>query len=69
MKLHLTTLVIALIAGYLGGVSSQSFRPASTSVDQAQEKYNTDISSPSQIQAESSTVTLQIAHLLSGNLP
>ena len=61
MKLHLTTLFIALIAGYLGGVSSQFFQ--ATSVDQPPEKYNTDISSPFQIPTESSTLTLQLAQL------
>ena len=61
MKWHLTTLVIALIAGYLGGISSQFFQPAPVDQDQAQ--YNTDISSPFQIQAESGTSTLQLAQM------
>jgi hypothetical protein len=46
MKLHLTTIFIALIAGSLGGVSSQFLRPASTTIDQPRAKDNTDISSP-----------------------
>jgi len=61
MKLHLTTFFIALIAGYLGGVSSQFFQSAS--VDQTRERVNTDLSRPLQIPIESSTFTLQIAQL------
>ena len=63
MKLHLTTIFIALIAGSLGGISSQFLRPASTTVDQPRTKDNTDISSPSRIQTGSSTLTLQLAQL------
>ena len=63
MKLHLTTFFFALIAGYLGGVSSQFLRPAATAVDQTRATDNTGISSPLQIQTESSTLTLQLAQL------
>ena len=62
MKLHLTTLFIALIAGYLGGVSSQVFQ--SESVDHPRERVNTDIYNPLQIPTVPSTFTLQIAQLL-----
>jgi len=61
MKLHLTTLFIALIAGYLGGISSQFFQSAA--VDQTRERVNTDVSSPLQIPTGPSTFTLQIAQL------
>lgn len=63
MKSHLTTLLIALIVGYLGGISSQFFQSKSTPDDQTQVKPNTDLSKPSHTQTEPSDLSMQIAQL------
>ena len=63
MKPHLTTIFIALIVGYLGGISSQVFQTESIPVDPIQEKHSAGIASRPQIQTESGELTLQIARL------
>ena len=61
MKSHLTTLLIALIVGYLGGISSQSFQPQSTPVDQSLKKHTAESSNSLPMQTESSDLTPQMA--------
>jgi C-terminal processing protease CtpA/Prc len=63
MKSHLTTLFIALIVGYLGGISSQYFQPESTPVAQTREEHNPDSSNSLPVQTESSDVTPQMAQV------
>ena len=63
MKSHLTTLLIAIIVGYLGGISSQFFQYKFISVDRAQEKHNTDIYNPVYTQTASGDLTVQIAQM------
>ncbi|MCK5396557.1 MAG: PDZ domain-containing protein [Gammaproteobacteria bacterium] len=63
MKSHLTTFFIALIVGYLGGISSQFFYPESTPVGQTMEKYTTDSFNPFHRQTESSDLTSQMAQI------
>ena len=67
MKSHLTTLFIALIVGYLGGVTSQFFqsksRPTPIPVNQTREKHNSDSSNPFHMEIESSDLTPQIAQI------
>jgi len=63
MKSHLTTLFIALIVGYLGGISSQFFQPQSTPVDQSLEKHAADSSNLLLVQTESSDLTPQMVQI------
>ena len=63
MKPHLTTIFIALIVGYLGGISSQVFQSESTPVDRIQEKHSAGITSQPHIQTEPGELTLQVEEL------
>ena len=63
MKSHVTTLLIALIVGYLGGISSQFFQPQSTPVDQSLEKHAAESPNPLPMQTESSNLTPQMAQI------
>jgi len=63
MKSHLATLVIALIVGFFGGVSSQFFKSKPTPVEQSQETLNTDFSSPFQTRTGPNDFALQIAQM------
>ncbi len=63
MKSHLATLLIVLIVGFFGGVSSQFFKSKPTPVEQSQETHNTDFSSPFQTRTESNNFALQIAQM------
>lgn len=63
MKSHLTTLFIALIVGYLGGISSQFFQPQSTPVDQRLEKHTAESPDPLPMQTESGDLTPQMAQI------
>lgn len=63
MKSHLASLLIALIAGYLGGVSSQFFQAKSIPPEQIQEKHRSEPSSAFYVQTETSELTLQLAQL------
>lgn len=63
MKSHLTTLFIALIVGYLGGISSQFFHSDSLSTDKIQAQHSTDLSGPLHVQTEPGDLRLQIEQL------
>jgi membrane-associated protease RseP (regulator of RpoE activity) len=63
MKSHLTTLFIALIVGYLGGISSQLFHSKSRPDEQIQVKQAAAPSSSFDVQTEPDELVLQIAHL------
>lgn len=63
MKSHLTTLFIALIVGYLGGISSQFFYPQSTPVGPGQKKHNADSFNPFHRQTESGDLTPEMAQI------
>jgi hypothetical protein len=63
MKSLLAGLCIALIFGFLGGISSQFFQSSSTPVVQDKAEQNTDIPNPFQIQTESSDLALEIAQI------
>jgi hypothetical protein len=63
MKSHLSTLIIALIAGYLGGISGQFFQSKSIPAEQIQVKPGTELSNSFYVQTEPDDLTLQIAHL------
>lgn len=63
MKSHLTTVFIALIAGYLGGVSGNLFQSKSTPSEQIQAKPNTDLAKPFGMPIEPSDVSLDIDYL------
>ena len=63
MKSHLTTLFIALIVGYLGGISSQFFQPQSTPVEQIQAKHTAESPDPLPMQTESGDLTPQMAQI------
>ena len=63
MKAHIATVIIALIAGCLGGISSQYFQSQSISTTRIQEKHNADLSSRIQVDTEVEELILQIAQL------
>ena len=63
MKSHFTTLFIALIMGYLGGISSQYFQSKSISTEELQAESDTDPSYPFDMRTEPGDLTLEIAHL------
>ena len=63
MKSHLTTLFIALIVGYLGGVSSRYFQPVSPPAESIQQIHGTSVSSQVPVQVASGEITPQLARL------
>lgn len=63
MKSQLTIIVLALIAGYLGGISSQFFHSRSTPVGQMQAEQGAEHSSSFHVHTEPGELTLQIAQL------
>lgn len=63
MKSHLATIVIALCAGCLGGISSHFFLSGSAPVEQTQAEQGTELSRAFPAQTEAGEVTLQITQL------
>ena len=63
MKSHLLTLVLALLAGFAGGIGSQLFQLGPTPSEREDVDRTTDVPNPFQIKAESSGVALPLAQM------
>ena len=63
MKSHLQTLVLALLAGFAGGLGSQLFQLGPTPSEREDVDRTTDVPNPFQIKAESSDVALPLAQM------
>ena len=63
MKSHITILFLALIAGYIGGTSSQFSQPEPAPVTEAKVITTIDSSRPIELQKDSDNSTLQIAQI------
>jgi len=63
MKPHIITLIIAFVAGYIGGVSNQLFTSPNKSPSAEKSADSSDFANPFQIDDESDDVVIQLAHL------
>ena len=63
MKSQLTTIVLALVVGYLGGISSQLFQSRATPPEQVEAEQGAELFSSVHMQTEVDELILQIAQL------
>ena len=63
MQSQLTTIVLALVVGYLGGISSQLFQSRSTPPEQVEAEQGAELFSSVHMQTEVDELILQIAQL------